>query len=50
MPRAEKPGLKKSYAPPVLKVYGTVRELTKTVGLRRSTDGGRFPHNRTSTV
>jgi hypothetical protein len=50
MSEAGKPNLKKPYAPPVLKVYGTVRDLTKKVGLRRSPDGGRFPNNRTSTV
>jgi hypothetical protein len=39
---------KKPYSSPTLTVYGTVRELTQKVGLRRHTDGGRFPRNRTS--
>jgi hypothetical protein len=42
------PGPKKPYTTPVLTVYGTVRELTKQVGLRRALDGGRFPRIRTS--
>ncbi len=33
------PKVKKPYEPPVLTVYGTVRELTKTQG-RRTRDGG----------
>jgi hypothetical protein len=39
---------KKPYTPPVLTVYGTVRELTQKVGLVRHLDGGRFPRVRTS--
>lgn len=39
---------KKPYASPALTVYGTVRELTQKVGLRRSRDGGRLPRIRTS--
>jgi hypothetical protein len=42
------PGPKKPYATPVLTVYGTVRDLTQRVGLRRNLDGGRFPRVRTS--
>jgi hypothetical protein len=38
---------KKVYSTPVLTVYGTVRELTKKVGLARNRDGGRFPRIRT---
>jgi hypothetical protein len=41
-------GAKKPYTPPILTVYGTVRELTQRVGLRRQRDGGRFPRVRTS--
>jgi hypothetical protein len=50
MDKAGKPVPKKPYTSPVLKVYGTVRDLTKAVGTRRSSDGGRFPRNRTSLV
>jgi hypothetical protein len=39
---------KKPYRSPVLTVYGTVRELTQAVGIRRNRDGGRFPRIRTS--
>jgi hypothetical protein len=39
---------KKPYSSPILTVYGTVRELTQRVGLRRHRDGGRFPRVRTS--
>lgn len=42
------PGPKKPYSTPVLTVYGTVRELTQSVGPRRTPDGGRFPRSRTS--
>ncbi len=38
---------KKPYEPPRLVVYGTVRDLTQTVGPLRTGDGGTFPHNRT---
>lgn len=41
-------GPKRPYSSPILTVYGTVRELTQKVGLRRRTDGGRFPRIRTS--
>jgi hypothetical protein len=41
-------GTKKVYSTPILTVYGTVRELTQRVGLRRQRDGGRFPRVRTS--
>jgi len=41
-------GTKKPYSSPILTVYGTVRELTQRVGLRRHRDGGRFPRIRTS--
>lgn len=49
MSEAEKPSQKKPYEPPELKVYGTVRDLTKTVGFTsRNADGGAFPRpNRT---
>ena len=39
---------KKTYSPPRLTVYGTVRELTQKVGPRRTIDGGSSPATRTS--
>jgi len=48
MPKPIERGLKKPYSTPILTVYGTVRELTQRVGLRRQRDGGRFPRVRTS--
>ncbi|GEM_PF-1829874 len=51
MAKTRKPEPKKAYKPPELTVYGTVRDLTKTVGMRRHRDGGQRPgHRRTSTV
>jgi hypothetical protein len=41
-------GAKKPYSSPILTVYGTVRDLTQKVALRRAVDGGRFPRVRTS--
>jgi hypothetical protein len=41
-------GTKKPYSSPLLTVYGTVRELTQKVALRRARDGGSFPRVRTS--
>jgi hypothetical protein len=38
---------KKPYVSPKLTVYGTVKELTQKVGLRRTNDGGRFPRYKT---
>jgi hypothetical protein len=43
MDKAGKPAPKKPYTPPVLTVYGTVRDLTKTVGATGGPDGGAFP-------
>ncbi len=41
MDKAPKPEPKKKvYASPVLTVYGTVRDVTKTLGNRRHLDGG----------
>jgi hypothetical protein len=48
MPKPIERGAKKQYLSPVLTVYGTVRELTQKVALRRARDGGRFPRVRTS--
>ncbi len=41
------PGVKKQYSPPVLTIYGTVRELTKVIGNKGNKDGGHAPVNRT---
>jgi hypothetical protein len=38
---------KKPYSKPALTLYGTVRELTKRVGLHGRSDGGSFPRSRT---
>ncbi len=38
---------KKPYSCPIITVYGTVKELTQTVGLRGTNDGGSFPTLRT---
>jgi hypothetical protein len=38
---------KKPYASPKLTIYGTVQELTKSVGIRGNRDGGAFPRFRT---
>jgi hypothetical protein len=47
MPKKKDKTAKKKYAPPALKIYGTVRELTRTVGRRGQRDGGFFRKNRT---
>lgn len=39
---------KKPYSSPILTVYGTVQELTRAVGLRRTRDGGSLPQIRTA--
>jgi hypothetical protein len=39
---------KKPYTPPILTVYGTIREITQAVGLRRTRDNGSFPAIRTA--
>jgi len=38
---------KKPYSKPTLTVYGTVRELTRTVSIQGTFDGGRPGANRT---
>jgi hypothetical protein len=48
MDKAGKPAPKKPYTQPVLTVYGTVRDLTKTVNASGTADGGFFPRNRTA--
>jgi hypothetical protein len=48
MDKPVKPELKKPYSKPTLTNYGTVRELTKTVGFSGNLDGARSGRNRTS--
>jgi hypothetical protein len=48
MDKPVKRGPKKPYSTPILTVYGTIRELTLAVGIRRNRDGGSFPRIRTS--
>jgi hypothetical protein len=38
---------KKPYSCPIITVYGTVKELTQTIGPRGTNDGGSFPFGRT---
>lgn len=38
---------KKPYSPPIITVYGTVRELTQKVGMTANRDGGHFPRTKT---
>jgi hypothetical protein len=38
---------KKPYSSPALTIYGTVQQLTQKVGLRQTSDGGRFPRIKT---
>jgi hypothetical protein len=47
MVKPVKRDFKKPYSSPKLTTYGTVQQLTQAVGLRRSSDGGRFPRIRT---
>jgi hypothetical protein len=47
MPKQSIQEIKKPYSTPVLTIYGTVRELTQTAGLRGKTDGGKFPKIKT---
>lgn len=47
MPKKKNKTAKKKYTRPALKVYGTVRELTRRVGRRGNRDGGAFGKNRT---
>lgn len=45
MSEAEKPSPKKAYEPPEFKVYGTVRDLTKSVAYKSNNpDGGTYPN------
>ena len=47
MDKPEKPDPKKTYEPPRLIVYGTVRDLTRMVGTIDTKDGGKLPTFRT---
>ena len=48
MPKPAEKGPKKSYTTPEVTVYGTVQELTKTVGASGNTDHGtRLGHTKT---
>jgi hypothetical protein len=38
---------KKPYSCPIITVYGTVKELTRTVGITGNRDGGSFASYRT---
>jgi len=44
----EPPTPKKPYKPPVLEVYGTIRELTKNVGNTGKNDAGSSSKTKTS--
>jgi hypothetical protein len=39
--------IKRTYEPPVLRSYGTLRDITLHVGKEGHPDGGKKPHNRT---
>ena len=41
--QALRPIAKKNYMPPVLKNWGTLRDVTLAVGLAGSSDGGKLP-------
>lgn len=48
----DKPGIrepKKPYSYPILKIYGTVQELTRKVGNQGGPDGNKNPHGPTRT-
>lgn len=45
--RATPPEPKKPYSTPVLTIYGTVRDLTKSLGRHGGKDGGKAPTIRT---
>jgi hypothetical protein len=47
MGKPVKPETKKPYSKPTLTVYGTVRELTQSQGIRGHIDGGARPTTRT---
>jgi hypothetical protein len=47
MPKQAIQEIKKPYSTPVLTIYGTVKELTQTKGLRGTKDGGKFPKIKT---
>ena len=47
MPKQATQEIKKPYSTPVLTIYGTVKELTQTKGLKGTKDGGKFPKIKT---
>lgn len=47
MDKPVKPDPKKTYEPPRLIVYGTIRDLTQKKGTQGNGDGGRIPYFRT---
>jgi hypothetical protein len=47
MPKQVIREIKKPYSTPALTIYGTVQELTQTIGLRKTRDGGTFPNFKT---
>ncbi|TAJ86538.1 lasso RiPP family leader peptide-containing protein [Reyranella sp.] len=42
----DEPILKKPYAPPVLVQWGTLRDITQSVGWNGRSDGGKGKHHR----
>jgi hypothetical protein len=46
-PTNPKPEPKEAYSTPELTIYGTIEELTKSLGAHGSADGGSFPKDRT---
>jgi len=50
MDKPVRPDPKKTYEPPRLIIYGTVRDLTLKVGTHNAGDGGRPPNFRTATT
>jgi len=41
--QASKPAVKKNYMPPTLKDWGTLKDVTLSIGLTGSSDGGKLP-------
>jgi hypothetical protein len=48
MVKSVKRETKRPYSKPKLTVYGTVRELTQSVGTHGNRDGGRPPHHKSA--
>jgi hypothetical protein len=45
--QAPRPAVKKNYMPPVLRDWGTLRDVTLTAGFSGSADGGKILFTRT---